>query len=103
LQLQFCQFYQLLHYLNHLHHHDATRIAAGSAVGLTIITAGALLTTFNEGLSDLLRVSCVAFAMSRENDLRSGLLILGSGQNPRRSALFIGVIAILVTGFSPLT
>ena len=78
-----------------------TMLAVGSGVGVAIITAGALLTTFNEGLSDLLGVSRVAFAMGRESDLPTGLARLGSGQNPWRSVLFVGAISILVAAFAP--
>ena len=82
---------------------EATMTAVGSAAGVAIIAAGALLTTFNEGLSDLLGVSRVAFAMSRETDLPQGLAQLGNGHNPWRSVLFVGAIAILVAGFAPFT
>jgi len=73
----------------------------GSAVGVAIIAAGALLTTFNEGLSDLLGVSRVAFAMGREADLPPSLAHLGAGQNPWRSVVFVGIIALLVAAFAP--
>jgi APA family basic amino acid/polyamine antiporter len=73
----------------------------GSTVGVAIIAAGALLTTFNEGLSDLLGVSRVAFAMGREADLPQSLAQLGAGQNPWRSAVFVGIIAFLVAAFAP--
>jgi APA family basic amino acid/polyamine antiporter len=66
-----------------------------------LVAAGALLTTFNEGLSDLLGVSRVAFAMGREADLPRGLTRLSAGQNPRRSVLFVGVVAVLVAAFAP--
>ena len=75
--------------------------AVGSGVGVAIVAVGALLTTFNEGLSDLLGVSRVAFAMGREADLPRSLAYLGRGQNPWRSVLFVGAIAILVAGFAP--
>jgi APA family basic amino acid/polyamine antiporter len=75
--------------------------AVGSAVGVAIIAAGALLTTFNEGLSDLLGVSRVAFAMGREADLPQSLAKLGAGQNPWRSVVFVGIIALLVAAFAP--
>jgi len=75
--------------------------AVGSAVGVAIIAAGALLTTFNEGLSDLLGVSRVAFAMGREADLPQSLAQLGAGQNPWRSVVFVGIIALLVAAFAP--
>lgn len=82
---------------------EATMTAVGSAIGVAIIAAGALLTTFNEGLSDLLGVSRVAFAMGREADLPQNLAKLGAGHNPWRSVLFVGAIAILVAGFAPFT
>ena len=66
-----------------------------------IVAAGALLTTFNEGLSDLLGVSRVAFAMGREADLPQALAYLGRGQNPWRSVLFVGIIAVLIAAFAP--
>jgi APA family basic amino acid/polyamine antiporter len=80
---------------------EATLAAVGSGIGVAIIALGALLTTFNEGLSDLLGVSRVAFAMGRKNDLPLTLARLGSGQNPWRSVLFVGVIALLVAAFAP--
>jgi len=79
---------------------EDTMVVVGSGVGMTIIAAGALLTTFNEGLSDLLGVSRVAFAMGRESDLPAGLARLGAGQNPWRSVLFVGAISILVAAFA---
>lgn len=78
-----------------------TMVAVGSGVGVAIVAAGALLTTFNEGLSDLLGVSRVAFAMGRESDLPSGLARLGAEKNPWRSVLFVGAISILVAAFAP--
>ncbi|MDA4118243.1 MAG: APC family permease [Thaumarchaeota archaeon] len=78
-----------------------TMAEVGSGIGVAIISAGALLTTFNEGLSDLLGVSRVAFAMGRGADLPKTLAQLGSGQNPWRSVVFTGVIAILVAAFAP--
>jgi APA family basic amino acid/polyamine antiporter len=80
---------------------EDTMVVVGSGVGMVIIAAGALLTTFNEGLSDLLGVSRVAFAMGRESDLPTGLARLGAGQNPWRSVLFVGAISILVAAFAP--
>jgi APA family basic amino acid/polyamine antiporter len=82
---------------------ETTMTVLGSALGVVIISAGALLTTFNEGLSDLLGVSRVAFAMGRETDLPQGLAKLGKGQNPWRSVLFVGTISILIAAFAPLT
>jgi len=82
---------------------EATMMAVGSGVGVTIIAAGALLTTFNEGLSDLLGVSRVAFAMSRNADLPTNFSKLGSNQNPWRSVLLVGVIAIIVAALAPFT
>ncbi len=75
--------------------------AVGSGVGVAIVAAGALMTTFNEGLSDLLGVSRVAFAMGREADLPKALASLGAGQNPWRSVVFVGVISMLVAAFAP--
>jgi len=65
------------------------------------VILGALLTTFNEGLSDLLGVSRVAFAMARKADIPSGVAHLGKDQNPYRSVLLVGAVAILVAGFAP--
>jgi basic amino acid/polyamine antiporter, APA family len=80
---------------------EETMVAVSSGFGVAVVAAGALLTTFNEGLSDLLGVSRVAFAMGRESDLPSGLARLGAGQNPWRSVVFVGVISILVAAFAP--
>ena len=80
---------------------EETMVAASSGFGVAVVAAGALLTTFNEGLSDMLGVSRVAFAMGRESDLPSGLARLGSGQNPWRSVVFVGVVSILVAAFAP--
>jgi len=43
----------------------------------------------------------VAFAMGREADLPRSLARLGWGQNPWRSVVFVGVIAMLVAAFAP--
>jgi APA family basic amino acid/polyamine antiporter len=75
--------------------------AVGSVVGVAIVVLGAMLTTFNEGLSDLLGVSRVAFAMAREGDLPTGIAILGAGQNPWRSVLLVGVVSVVVAGLAP--
>ncbi len=75
--------------------------AVGSGAGVAIVVAGALLTTFNEGLSDLLGVSRVAFAMARQSDLPSGMARLGNGQNPWRSVLVVGTAAVLVAALAP--
>ncbi|MDA4116489.1 MAG: APC family permease [Thaumarchaeota archaeon] len=80
---------------------EETMVAVGSGFGVAVVAAGALLTTFNEGLSDLLGVSRVAFAMGRESDLPSELARLGAGQNPWRSVAFVGAISILVAAFAP--
>ena len=80
---------------------EETMVAVGSGFGVAVVAAGALLTTFNEGLSDLLGVSRVAFAMGRGSDLPSGLARLGAGQNPWRSVVFVGAISILVAAFAP--
>jgi APA family basic amino acid/polyamine antiporter len=82
---------------------ESTMVAVGSGLGLTIIVVGALLTTFNEGLSDLLGVSRVAFAMGREGDLPRSLARLNASQNPWRSVLFVGVVAVLVAALAPFT
>jgi APA family basic amino acid/polyamine antiporter len=80
----------------------ATMVALGSGIGPAIVAAGALLTTFNESLSDLLGVSRVTFAMSRVGDLPKGLAHLGPGKNPWLSVLFVGLIATIVSLFSHL-
>lgn len=82
---------------------QAAMSALGSGLGVAVVSAGALLTTFNEGLSDLLGVSRVAFAMGREADLPSSLAVLGSGQNPWRSVVAVGVVSILVAAFAPFS
>ena len=76
-------------------------MVVGSGVGVALIVGGALLTTFNEGLSDQLGVSRVAFAMGRESDLPSGLAKLGKDQNPWRSVVFVGAISMIVAAFAP--
>ncbi|HME19680.1 MAG TPA: APC family permease [Nitrososphaerales archaeon] len=80
---------------------QSAMVAVGSGVGVAIVIAGALLTTFNEGVSDLLGVSRVAFAMARQADLPQGMARLGKEQNPWRSVLFVGAISILVAGLAP--
>ena len=80
---------------------QSTMVAMGSGVGVAVVVLGALLTTFNEGLSDLLGVSRVAFAMARKADLPSAIAHLGKEQNPYRSVLLVGAVAILVAGFAP--
>ena len=80
---------------------QSTMAAVGSGVGVAVVILGALLTTFNEGLSDLLGVSRVAFAMARKADIPSGVAHLGKDQNPYRSVLLVGAVAILVAGFAP--
>jgi len=80
---------------------QTTMNAVGSGLGAAIVVIGALLTTFNEGLSDLLGVSRVAFAMGREADLPQTLVRLGAQQNPWRSVVFVGAIALLVAAFAP--
>jgi len=71
-------------------------------VGVALVSGGALLTTFNEGLSDLLGVSRVAFAMGREGDLPADLAKMGTDKNPWRSVVFVGVITLVVAAFAPL-
>jgi len=80
---------------------QSTMVMVGSGAGVAIVILGALLTTFNEGLSDLLGVSRVAFAMSRKADLPPSLAHLSKDQNPYRSVLAVGVVAVLVAGLAP--
>ena len=80
---------------------QTTMAAVGSGVGVAVVILGALLTTFNEGLSDLLGVSRVAFAMARKADLPTAIASLGRDRNPYRSVLLVGAVAILVAGFAP--
>jgi len=80
---------------------QSTMAALGSGLGVAAVIAGALLTTFNEGVSDLLGVSRVAFAMARQADLPRGAARLGAGQNPWRSVLLVGAVAVLVSGLAP--
>ena len=82
---------------------ETMMIAVASGVGVVLVAGGALLTTFNEGLSDLLGVSRVVFAMGRERDLPEGLAKLGAGKNPWRSVVFAGAITLVVAAFAPLT
>jgi APA family basic amino acid/polyamine antiporter len=79
----------------------AMMVAVGSGFGVALVAGGALLTTFNEGLSDILGVSRVAFAMGREGDLPEGLARLGREKNPWRSVVFVGAITLLVAAFAP--
>lgn len=76
--------------------------AVGSSIGVGLVVAAALLTTFNEGLSDLLGVSRVAMAMGRESDLPKGLAKLDKNLNPWRSVIFVGAITLVVAAFAPL-
>jgi APA family basic amino acid/polyamine antiporter len=76
-------------------------IALGSGFGIVVVAGGAMLTTFNEGLSDLLGVSRVAFAMARQGDIPSGLAAMGPEKNPWRSVVLVGIIAMLVAAFAP--
>lgn len=80
---------------------ETTMVAVGSGAGVAIIAVGALLTTFNEGLSDLLGVSRVAFAMSRNSDIPSNFSVLGADHNPWRSVVLVGVVSIAVAGLAP--
>ena len=80
---------------------EDTMAVVGSGVGVAIISSGALITTFNEGLSDLLGVSRVAFAMGRGADLPQSLARLRGGQNPWRSVIFVGSISMVVAAFAP--
>lgn len=76
--------------------------AVGSSIGVGLVVAAALLTNFNEGLSDLLGVSRVAMAMGRESDLPKGLAKLDRNYNPWRSVIFVGAITLVVAAFAPL-
>jgi basic amino acid/polyamine antiporter, APA family len=78
-----------------------TMMAVGSSIGVGIVAAGALLTTFNEGLSDLLGVSRVTFAMAREADVPRALAVMREARNPWRSVVFVGAVAMVVAAFSP--
>jgi APA family basic amino acid/polyamine antiporter len=78
-------------------------ITVGSGVGVALVFGGALITTFNEGLSDLLGVSRVVFAMSREGDLPKNLAKLGADKNPWKSVVFAGIITLVVAAFADLT
>lgn len=80
---------------------ESTMMAVGSVVGVVVVVVGALLTTFNEGLSDLLGVSRVAFAMARQKDLPRGLAAMGEQKNPWRSVVLVGAVAMLVAAFAP--
>jgi APA family basic amino acid/polyamine antiporter len=80
---------------------EAMMMAVGSGIGVALVAGGALLTTFNEGLSDILGVSRVAFAMGREGDLPQDLARLGAEKNPWRSVIFVGAITLLVAAFAP--
>jgi APA family basic amino acid/polyamine antiporter len=80
---------------------EQTMVAVGSGLGAAMVSGGALLTTFNEGLSDLLGVSRVAFAMARENDIPNGLARMGADGNPWRSVLLVGAVAVLVAALAP--
>lgn len=80
---------------------EATMKAVGSGVGIVIVAGGALLTTFNEGLSDLLGVSRVAFAMARQSDIPRGFSVLGKEKNPWRSVVLVGAVAMSVAAFAP--
>jgi APA family basic amino acid/polyamine antiporter len=80
-----------------------TLIVAGVAAGPAIVVGGALVTTFNEALSDLLGVSRVAFAMARGGDLPNLLSRVDANQNPWTSVLFVGVLSVIVAALAPFT
>jgi APA family basic amino acid/polyamine antiporter len=71
----------------------AAMLATGSGLGLVIVTAGALITTFNEDLSDSLGVSRVVFAMARGGDLPAPLMRLTARANPVTAVILTGVVA----------
>ena len=62
---------------------------AGVAAGPAIVVVGALITTFNEALSDLLGVSRVVFAMARGGDFPQVLGRVGK-DSPGSAALLQG-------------
>ncbi len=80
---------------------EATMFAVGSLIGVGIVALSALTTTFNEGLSDLLGVSRVAFAMGRGNDLPRSLARLGAHQNPWTAVVAVGAVSAGVAAFLP--
>jgi len=80
-----------------------TLVVAGVAAGPAIVVIGAMVTTFNEALSDLLGVSRVIFAMARGGDLPGVLSRVGDDANPWVSVLFAGSIAVLAAAFAPFT
>ena len=80
-----------------------TLLVAGIAAGPAIVVAGALITTFNEGLSDLLGVSRVVWAMAQCGDLPAKLGETTDAANPWVSVVFVGGISILVAAFAPFT
>lgn len=82
---------------------EETMLAVGSLTGFSLVILGALSTTFNEGLSDLLGVSRVAFAMGRGSDLPKPLAHVGPTQNPWVAVLAMGIVATLVAAFAPFT
>jgi APA family basic amino acid/polyamine antiporter len=75
----------------------AAMLALGSGVGLIVVTAGALVTTFNEDLSDALGVSRVVFAMARGGDLPAALARLAAQANPVWAVTATGVGAAVLT------
>ena len=72
----------------------ATLLALGSGIGPVIVSTGALLTTFNEALSDLLGLSRVGFAMGQAGDLPKRLAHLGPGKNPWPSVFIRSLTSI---------
>ncbi len=81
----------------------STLVAAGVVAGPALVVGGALVTTFDEALSDLLGVSRVLFAMGREGDLWSGLARLGPNQNPWLSVMCCGAVSAAVAAWAPFT
>jgi APA family basic amino acid/polyamine antiporter len=81
----------------------AAMLAIGSGTGVVVVTAGALLTTFNEDLSDTLGVSRVVFAMARGGDLPRPLAQLAAGANPVTAVVLTGGVAAMLAVLIPFS
>ena len=79
----------------------AAMVAVGNPVGVVIVVAGALVTTFNEDLSDALGVSRVVFAMARGRDLPARLARLTTGANPAGAVVLTGCVAAILAALVP--
>jgi basic amino acid/polyamine antiporter, APA family len=80
---------------------ESAMLAIGSAAGVAIVAGGALITTFNEDLSDTLGVSRVVFAMARGGDLPSPLARLAPGANPIAAVTLTGALAAVLAPLVP--